>query len=224
MTFFSKVVTFSRPVLINKLSQETKSNSKRQTDREGLEYFFVGLPPLQPVSPEGSMLFVLGSEFLHQNRESFVFGSVGDSGGVASGYIPEISPSKSAQMKLGWLQFSETVELISHLSFEAKTKIHTRQSVAEFPSLARGILPDFLLEVLETSDRQDVWSIEFALRRDFIVHPKDVLKVFIPNTYTTEPDLLGLMQQLPEKISVFNPRRPSIKYAHTKRNLRNWLL
>lgn len=224
MVFFSKVSTFSRPALIDALVSESNRFEKSSSALRAPEYFYLGLPPKQPMTPEGSMLFVLSKQFIIRNQKFFKCGSVGDTGGVKAGYITEIPKSYASRMGLGWEQFHNLISVIDNLPIAEKIDIHRCNPISDFPDKIENIVDPIVKRALTNSVRQDLWSIEFSIGRDFEVCSTDVLEVFVPNTYHADPRVKKLSACLTDTITFYNPRFPVARYAFTERNIRRWLL
>ncbi|MEO3413398.1 hypothetical protein AAFO92_01945 [Roseovarius sp. CAU 1744] len=222
--FISKLFSHSRPTILNLLVGQTEAARFKSEASGSHEYFYVGLPPKMPISPEGSMLAILKLDFLSKNSNSFAFGSVGDSGGVSSGYIPQIPRLFADEMKLDFEKFHKIVSVGDKLRLEEKAKLSSHEPVRKYIRSIEGLVPRFVCDAMRNSNRQDLWTLEFALQKNFSVEVSDVSNVLIPNTYLLSPKLMGALTPISEKLIHYNPKHPVTRYAYSKEHLHNWLL
>lgn len=221
--FVSKKLTLSRPEVINKLLSKEKKLSLSTGAVGTAEYFYIGLPPTRPITPEGSILIILRLEFLHANISSFRFGSLGDTGGVKLGHFDQLPPFRANEMRLSADRFLDLMAVIDELSTSEKTKLAMHQPVRELLKAARHILPNFLYEALLNTERQDLWSLEFSLKENFVIDAKKVAQVFIPNTMMLGELGKFLIGELGDRVMPYNPRYSVIEHASSEKHIHSWL-
>lgn len=222
--FVSKALSFSRPNVLNKFPLEPGVAEITPTSPQPVDYFFLGLPSYQPITPEAPLLFVFSDRFLLKNRMSVDFGAIGDSGGVAAGYIPEIPASHASDMRMSVENFFQLVSAIQSLSIEEQYDLMTRKPTRRFLSSVEKFCSPIVADALRESKRQDLWAIEFALRSNFSIHLEEVLNVFIPNTYKYHKFISQMVRKIGPRAIFYNPKFPVVHYAYQEAYVRNWLL
>jgi len=222
--FVSKALSFSRPSVMEKLMPGSEFLPTLNNLPHEFEYFFVGLPSYLPITPEASLLFVFSDRFMETNKKSISFGSVGDTGGVAAGYIPEIPSEYVHEMKLSGEKFTQLISSIRGLPVADRYDLMRRRPVKSLLPILNQVCSRAVVDALRKSERQDLWTIEFALKQDFRVLAEDVLSAFIPNTYRHSPMINGLIQKLGKRAILYNPKNPVITHANQEAHVRSWLL
>lgn len=222
--FISKTASISRPLIINKISSHSNTNECKFNKNQNIEYFYLGLPPNMPISPEGSIICILDISFLYDNLSSFSFGSIGDSGGVLHGYCPQIPKEKFEETKLKKSHFLELMSIIANQDLFTKLAILQKKPTYPIIERVRHLISPIVADCLAVSTTQDRWAIEFSLLPSFNIEPVHIRNLFIPNTYLYNKTFRTIKRRIGKRLVTYNPKHPVLTHANTPKYLYNWML
>lgn len=176
-----------------------------QTSRGDHEFFDIGLPMSEPLSPAGTIAIVLERSFLHRNEMTFLWASVPDNGGVRFGFLPHIQKDHYKSIRLSYLQFSRILEQLDRLPERCVVDVLAKKKSERFCAAIRGLVTDKVVDGMLTQPMQAARRIEFCLDRTLAVLDSDIRYVFVPNTYR-EVLSRDAAKIEPSKVVYYNPK------------------
>lgn len=200
----TRTTSLSRPYIISKIFNNFP-NTASTNSAGGLEFFNIGFPGKKPISPVGTILIILNSSFLSNNIKSFVWGCVGDNGGIKNGFNPHISKEHYKEVRLNYEQILKIQNIIKNLPPIEQDKVLRNKISEVFIENARQILPPIVINSISQNGAESSRKIEFCLKGDIKIDNKDIDRVIIPNTYKKLlPRKNAFFSK--EKIQYYNPK------------------
>ena len=181
------------------------SNIKSINSVGSLEFFNIGYPGKSPISPVGTILIAFNNSFLLNNMEAFVWGCVGDNGGIKNGFNPYIKKENYKNVRLSYEQILKILEVIENLPAAEKEKVLMNKKSLSFIEKTKKILPFVTINSILKSPEESSRKIEFCLKGNIRICDQDIYKIIIPNTYKNI---------LPRKNFLFS--RDKIRYYNPK--------
>lgn len=212
----TKLTTLARPAILNEILRLGSARYSR-TSSGTYDFYDIGAPLTQPLSPTGTILISLKRSYLERNRSSFLWGSIPDNGGIKSGFLPHLSPHFHKCARLTYEQFSAILDIIELLPPASKMSVFKKERSSLFCKLASGLIDDRVIGGMLEQSMQAARRIEFCLKGDCSLVASDIIKVLIPNTYK---EILPVQNAVCEqnKIEWYNPRQ-SVSRRWTSPNL-----
>ncbi|MCT4554450.1 MAG: hypothetical protein N4A53_07170 [Pelagimonas sp.] len=175
------------------------------TSEGAREFFDIGAPMSNPVSPSGTILLSLKRSFLKRNHASFLWASIPDNGGIRSGFLPNFSKNSYKSVRLSFDLFSEVLDQIELLPSECREAVLEKRPSERFCNSIRGLVEESVVEGMLVQPMQAARRIEFCLGADLEISDSDVEAVHVPNTYK---GLLGpkTTKFNPNKLAYYNPK------------------
>tara|TARA_R110002033_G_scaffold4720_16_gene22128 strand:- start:98 stop:724 length:627 start_codon:yes stop_codon:yes gene_type:complete len=182
-----------------------RQSFEEQTSQGDREYFDIGLPMSEPLSPAGTIAIVLERSFLHRNEVAFLWASVPDNGGVKYGFLPYVQKDHYKSIRLSYLQFSEILEQLDLLPERCVVDVLAKKKSERFCAAIRGLVIDTVVDGMLAQPMQAARRIEFCLDRKLTVLDSDIRYVFVPNTYK---EILSrdAAKIEPSKVVYYNPK------------------
>lgn len=201
----SKVTTLGRPKVLRGLFFLGEDFAE-PTSEGSLEFFDIGSPMTDPVSPSGTILLSLKRSFLMRNQASFLWASVPDNGGVRYGFLPYLSKDFYKSARLNFDLFSEILDQIDLLPSGSRKAVLEKRPSKDFCDAIQGLVEKKVVDGMLVQPMQASRRIEFCLSADLKISDADVTAVHVPNTYKSflSPDNAKFN---PKKICYYNPRR-----------------
>lgn len=202
MTIFSKVLTLNKLHILEKILGIADEHSQ-ETD-----YFNIGNPIENPPLLRGSMVMELNLSFLTDNMVSFRTGSPVDTGSLKFGFL---KPAHDPDLFLDLLNcdyhkfHSMTVELFT-LPENSLRKLVAHDACASLKPVFEKHFEQPVIEFMYNEVNPHARLFEFCLHRDYTITEKHINKLFIPNTYLSNPTIKTLKKTLKRKIISYNPK------------------
>lgn len=200
----AKILTTEKRHILQKLLRLADTRAVVSPD-----YFNLGNPLLERPALRGSMSLVLNEQFLVDNKDSFLYGSPVDVGGLRFGFInPPCDRSRLIQLvQCDARRFFAFLEAIATVPYDARVALENHRP----HEALRGIITDFFgREVSHTmfalGNDPHAWIFEYALKPDYVMRPEHVTTLWCPNTYLSTDDFRALRRLLSGRISCYNPK------------------
>lgn len=200
----SKVLSLSRPAMLNNIFSLDQS-LVRQTSLGVREFFDVGLPMFEPLSPAGTMVITLERSFLYRNAQAFLWASIPDNGGVRYGFLPHIEKHFYKSIRLDYPQFLKVLEKIDRLPVKCIEDVLSKKVSENFCNAVRSLISDEVVDGMLTEAPQAARRIEFCLDGALRLCDSDLRSVFVPNTYKHILCRYSAKVE-PSKIVYYNPK------------------
>ncbi|MBS1301048.1 hypothetical protein [Loktanella sp. SALINAS62] len=181
-----------------------------QTSQGSREYFDIGFPMFEPISPVGTIAIILERSFLYRNLELFLWASIPDNGGVRYGFLPYLSKESYKSIRIDYLHFLEILEKIDTLSKKCIRDVLSKRESKSFCAAIQGLVSDRVIDGMLKQPMQAARRIEFCLEGALEVQNSDVRSVLIPNTYKHALRRSAAKVEA-SKIVYYNPRKTVIE-------------
>lgn len=162
-------------ILDKKISTLTSDGSR--------EFFDIGLPMTNPVSPSGTIFVSLERSFLTRNEETFLWASIPDNGGIRTGFLPYIPQNFYKSVRLNFPQFSKILDQIDSLPSDSRRDVLTKKPSRQFCEKIQDFLDERVIDGMLAQPMEAARRIEFCLDGDFKISDTDVKTIHVPNTY-----------------------------------------
>ena len=201
----TRTTSLSRPYILTRLFKKfPEINSSNSIGN--LEFFNIGLPGKNPISPVGTILIIFNDSFLYNNMEFFSWGCMGDNGGIKNGFNPYIGKEYYKEVRLNFEQISKIQLIIKSLPLLEKEKVLNNEISKIFIENLKSILPPIVLRSISENLTESSRKIEFCLKGKLNIANEDIYKIIIPNTYKKLlPRKNAYFSK--EKIHYYNPKR-----------------
>lgn len=186
----TKVLTSSKTHLIEKLCARPAS-----TPTAPIDFFFLGEPIVDPPRLRGSILVIFHESFLHENSESFEFGSPLDLGAVRFGFFAapiEISRFE-AMCRCDFEKFSSVVYALSGLPLASRNTLERHGMDVHIAKVLSRFFNTLVIEFMwKHAGDPHACLFEFALRGTYRVAQEHVALLAVPDAYLRSSELTGL--------------------------------
>lgn len=200
----AKILTTEKRHILRKLLRSADTRSVVAPD-----YFHLGNPLIDRPALRGSIVLALNEQFLVDNKDSFLYGSPVDVGGLRFGFInPPCDRSRLLQLvQCDAHKFFAFLGALTTVPAEA----HVALTCHRPHEALREVISDFFgREVSQTmfalGNDPHVWLFEYALKPDYILRPEHVSSLWCPNTYMSTDDFRALRRSLNGRINYYNPK------------------
>lgn len=202
MKFFSKVLTLNKLHIIENIIGNPDNGSLKA------DYFNIGYPVGNPPLLRGSIVIDLNVDFLTDNIDFFSMGSPVDTGGIKYGFLKPDHDS-DLFLKMAICDYDRFYLLISDLfnlpeASLNRLNVHTACPTLK-PVLAK-YFPEIVIDFMYATDNPHAWLFEFCLGSGYAIKEKHIRKLFIPNTYHSNPTIKKLSKLLKGKVVKYNPK------------------
>ena len=203
----SKVMTLSRPRILEEMFS-IECDYRKQTSKGASEFFDIGSPLIDPISPTGSIVAYFERSFLSRNERSFLWGSIPDNGGVKSGFMPHLPPEIYKSLRLCYRDFTQILDQIDALPPDTARAVLYKQKSEDFCTSLQNLIDNRVIAGLLEQPMHTARRIEFCLKGNIRVSDVDVISIYIPNTYKRILSERSARVSK-SKINYYNPRRPT---------------
>ncbi|HEQ1857594.1 TPA: hypothetical protein VEO38_001114 [Providencia alcalifaciens] len=202
MIFFSKVLTLNKLHIIeNIIGSLDNENSKS-------DYYNIGNPVGNPPLLRGSIVIELNINFLTENIPFFSMGSPIDTGSIKFGFL---KPNYDSELflKMVSCDYGKFYSLISdlfNLPEASLNSINNHTACQTLKPILTKYFPETVTDFMYGSNNPHAWLFEFCLNSGYAIKEKHIRRLFIPNTYQSNPKIRKLSKLLRGKLVKYNPK------------------
>ncbi|MDI3440530.1 hypothetical protein QLG07_13760 [Erwinia sp. V90_4] len=202
MNFFSKVLTLNKLHIIENIIGNLDSGSLKS------DYYNVGYPVGSPPLLRGSIVIELNVDFLTDNIDFFNMGSPVDTGSIKFGFL---KPNYDSELflKMALCDYDRFYSLTSDLFNLPEASLNSINEHTACPTLKPVLtkyFPETVIDFMYGSGSPHAWIFEFCLGAGYAIKEKHIRKLFIPNTYLSNPTIRKLSELLRGKVVKYNPK------------------
>lgn len=197
MTIFSKILSLNKLHIIEKILGSTNASEQK------VDYFNIGYPIEGPPLLRGSMILELNLSFLTDNVDSFEMGSPVDTGSLKFGYLnPNYDNNLFLEMiSCNYEKFhSLTTELFSLPEKSLKNLILHSACLSLKPTFEKHFDPT-VIDFMYSEPNPHARLFEFRLSKNYRITERHINKIYIPNTYLSNPTIKKLKAKLKTRSS-----------------------
>lgn len=202
MKTFSKVLTLNKLHIIENIIDTANLGSVKA------DYFNIGNPIDNPPSLRGSIVILLNLSFLTDNKQFFKIGSPIDTGSIKFGFLkPDIENELFFEMiTCDYIKFySLTLDLFS-LPSSSLDNLNSHRECTSFKPVLDKYFSTTVINFMYREKDPHAWLFEFCLDTGYILKKNHIDKIFIPNTYISNPMIKKLKNILKDKVVKYNPK------------------
>jgi len=202
MKTFSKILTLNKLHIIENIIG-TADNGSLHAD-----YFNVGSPILNPPLLRGSIVMHMNMLFLTDNHQFFKAGSPIDTGSIKFGFLkPNSDNDLFLQMiNCSYDKFYALTTDLFRLPDPSLEKLHAHIACVTLKPILEKYFSDIVIDFMYGETNPHAWIFEFCLDSGYILADKHIDKIFIPNTYGSNPVMRKLNKLLKGKVVQYNPK------------------
>ena len=209
MIFFSRVTYLAKLELLRGLVGEY-NDTDQNLARNELDFFYLGPPHSNPVTPTGTIGVALKEDFLLRNVDRLSWGFFGDSGAILTGRRKGLGKECAQRARLDTAKLLKIFDVLRSTPRERMNNIVNGMPDTDFLKEISDLLDPELYENTLGSSKPLDWRIEVALKPGYFVAVSDVIALALPNTYKYSPDILKYIGRVPkERVLFFNPKLES---------------
>lgn len=200
--------TFSKVLTLNKLHIIENINCSAGGGSLQADYFNIGSPVGNPPLLRGSMVIDMNILFLTDNRDFFKIGSPVDTGSVKFGFLKPDSDIKLflQMIKCDYEKFyALTLELFA-LPNHSLEKLNAHQACPTLKPVLRKYFSTPVVDFMYKETNPHAWLFEFCLDSGYLLQEKHIERIYIPNTYSSNPVIRKLSNLLKDKVFYYNPK------------------
>ncbi|WP_029686584.1 hypothetical protein [Tatumella saanichensis] len=202
MIFFSKILTLNKLHIVENVIGCLDGGSYKS------DYYHIGYPVGNPPLLRGSIVIELNLDFLTENIDCFRMGSPVDTGGIKFGFL---NPNMDRELflKMAICDYDKFYSLISDLNSLPELSINSinnHTSCVTLKPVLTKYFQDVLINFMYTSGNPHSWLFEFCLDSGYVIKGEHIRKLFIPNTYQSNPKIRQLSKLLKGKLVKYNPK------------------
>ncbi|MBW4792313.1 hypothetical protein [Pseudomonas tolaasii] len=211
MTLFSKILTLNKLHIIEKILGITS------THQQNSDYFNIGYPVENPPLLRGSMVLELNLSFLTDNFESFEMGSPVDTGSVKFGFFkPNFDRELFLEMiTCNYKKFHSLTTDLFTLPEQSLERLFSHSACHSLRPTFEKHFEAAVIDFMYNEPNPHARLFEFCLNQGYALSETHINKIYIPNTYLSDPTFKKLKRKLKNKIFTYNP-----KYGIESRALR----
>jgi len=202
MIFFSKVLTLNKTHIIENIIGNQDNGSSKS------DYYNIGYPVGNPPLLRGSIVIELNVDFLTDNIVFFNMGSPIDTGSIKFGFL---KPDYDSELflKMASCDYDRFYSLTSDLLNLPEGSLNSINDHVACPTLKPVLtkyFPKAVIDFMYESDNPHAWLFEFCLDSGYVIQEKHIKRLFIPNTYQSNPKIRNLSKLLRGKLVKYNPK------------------
>lgn len=202
MIFFSKVLTLNKIHIIENIIGNQDNGSSKS------DYYNIGYPVGNPPLLRGSIVIELNVDFLTDNIFFFNMGSPIDTGSIKFGFL---KPDYDSELflKMASCDYDRFYSLTSDLLNLPEGSLNSINDHVACPTLKPVLtkyFPKAVIDFMYESDNPHAWLFEFCLDSGYVIQEKHIKRLFIPNTYQSNPKIRNLSKLLRGKLVKYNPK------------------
>lgn len=202
MIFFSKVLTLNKIHIIENIIGNQDNGSSKS------DYYNIGYPVGNPPLLRGSIVIELNVDFLTDNIVFFNMGSPIDTGSIKFGFL---KPDYDSELflKMASCDYDRYYSLTSDLLNLPEGSLNSINDHVACPTLKPVLtkyFPKAVIDFMYESDNPHAWLFEFCLDSGYVIQEKHIKRLFIPNTYQSNPKIRNLSKLLRGKLVKYNPK------------------
>ncbi|MGJ8711439.1 hypothetical protein ACQJ2W_012785 [Pantoea agglomerans] len=202
MIFFSKVLTLNKIHIIENIIGNQDNGSSKS------DYYNIGYPVGNPPLLRGSIVIELNVDFLTDNIVFFNMGSPIDTGSIKFGFL---KPDYDSELflKMASCDYDRFYSLTSDLLNLPEGSLNSINDHVACPTLKPVLtkyFPKAVIDFMYESDNPHAWLFEFCLDSGYVIQEKHIKRLFIPNTYQSNPKIRNLSKLLRGKLVKYNPK------------------
>lgn len=202
MIFFSKVLTLNKIHIIENIIGNQDNGSSKS------DYYNIGYPVGNPPLLRGSIVIELNVDFLTDNIVFFNMGSPIDTGSIKFGFL---KPDYDSELflKMASCDYDRFYSLTSDLLNLPEGSLNSINDHVACPTLKPVLtkyFPKAVIDFMYESDNPHAWLFEFCLDSGYVIQEKHIKRLFIPNTYQSNPKIRKLSKLLRGKLVKYNPK------------------
>lgn len=202
MIFFSKILTLNKLHIIENIIGDLDNGSLKA------DYYNIGYPVGNPPLLRGSIVIELNLDFLTDNINSFSMGSPVDTGSIKFGFL---KPNYDSELflKMAFCDYEKFHSLISdlfNLPEASLNSMNDHTACLTLKPVLTKYFPETVIDFMYDSGSPHAWLFEFCLDSGYSIKEKHIRKLFIPNTYHSNPMIKKLSKLLRSKVVKYNPK------------------
>jgi hypothetical protein len=215
MIYFSRITYLAKLEMLKSFSESLIDAGLTQA--RGLDFFFLGVPHSDPVTPSGTVGMAVSEALITKNLEKIAWGFFGDSGSILSGRRLDVSRECAYRARIPATDLLEIMETLKSMPRQRMSAILRGAPDLQFLDSVSHLLDLELLESTRKSSTALDWRIEVALNQNYTISEEDVLALAVPNTYRMEPSVLRSIKAISgRKVVFYNPKTDSPHKCITK--------
>ncbi|MFK3840786.1 hypothetical protein [Serratia sp. NPDC087055] len=202
MKFFSKVITLNKLHIVENIIGAVNGGSSQ------VDYFNIGSPIENPPLLRGSIVIDINMLFLTDNSDYFKMGSPVDTGSIKFGFL---KPNTDNDLFLQMLNcdydkfLALTLDLFK-LPFTSLEKLNCHKACITLKPVLEKYFSTTVVDFMYHEKNPHAWLFEFCLNNGYLFTEKHINKMFIPNTYLSNPVLKELNSLLKDRVVQYNPK------------------
>ncbi|WP_349886040.1 hypothetical protein [Pantoea ananatis] len=202
MIFFSKVLTLNKIHIIENIIGNQDNGSSKS------DYYNIGYPVGNPPLLRGSIVIELNVDFLTDNIVFFNMGSPIDTGSIKFGFLkPDYDSELFLKMaSCDYDRFYSLTSDLLNLPEGSLNSINDHVACPTLKSVLTKYFPKAVIDFMYESDNPHAWLFEFCLDSGYVIQEKHIKRLFIPNTYQSNPKIRNLSKLLRGKLVKYNPK------------------
>ncbi len=202
MRTFSKILTLNKLHIIENIIETVDGGSLKA------DYFNIGFPVGNPPLLRGSIVIELNMFFLTDNGDYFNIGSPVDTGSINFGFLkPNCDKNSFLDMiSCDYEKFHALTSELFSLSDLSVDKLNNHKSCPSFKPILEKYFTKTVVDFMYSESNPHAWLFEFCLDIGYVLAGKHIKKVFIPNTYASNPMMVKLKSLLKDKVVQYNPK------------------
>ena len=202
MKIFSKVLTLNKLHIIDNILDNFENGSGQA------DYFNIGLPIVNPPLLRGSIVIHLDVQFLTDNFRFFKKGSPIDTGSIKFGFFkPNFENDLFLEMiHCDYYKFQSLVLDLFELPSQSLKNLSSHKACETLRPVLEKYFSTTVIDFMYGEINPHAWIFEFCLDEGYMLKEKHVKKMFIPNTYLSNPKIRKLNRVLKRKIVPYNPK------------------
>ncbi|MBS4432431.1 hypothetical protein E2566_07865 [Pectobacterium punjabense] len=202
MKFFSKVLTLNKIHIIDNIIGNSNNGSLKA------DYFNAGFPVGNPPLLRGSIVIELNESFLTDNADFFNMGSPVDTGSIKCGFLrPNYDNDLFLKMvTCDYQRFHFLISDLFNTPAPSLKNLNDHVSCQTLRPVLEKHFPTSVIEFMYSTDNPHARLFEFCLNSGYLIKEKHIRKLFIPNTYSSNPKVRRLSILLKDKFFKYNPK------------------
>lgn len=203
MKTFSKVLTLNKLHILENIINTANNSGSAQAD-----YFNVGNPIENPPLLRGSIVIHLNILFLTDNKQFFKTGSPIDTGSIKFGFLkPDIENDLFLKIiSCDYIKFYLLVLDLFNLPISSLENLNSHKVCISLKPILEKYFPTAVVNFMYKEKNPHAWLFEFCLDSGYMLKENHIDKIFIPNTYISNPIIKKLSNILKDKVVKYNPK------------------